>query len=125
MGYTKEKRILNQGKPKAVKVEGTPISSMGDSPMIIPNHSGITSHPEFQENVDQYIKKDGTVDLTATWTITQDISIDSDSKGIIFGDDQDCTISWDNTEGALDIDTGLIVGGTGTSRFNRAVESEG
>lgn len=46
MSYTKEQRIVNQSKPKAVKVEATPISSMGDSDMILPNHSGIASHPE-------------------------------------------------------------------------------
>jgi len=40
MSYTKEQRIVNQSKPKKVKVEATPMGSVGGSPLIIPNHSG-------------------------------------------------------------------------------------
>jgi hypothetical protein len=61
MSYTKEQRIVNQSKaPTAVNVQGTPISSMGGSPMMLPNHSGIATHPEMISLLDDYARLSGT-----------------------------------------------------------------
>lgn len=61
MGQTREQKIIKQvvGVPTTQKF--TPIAT----DMFLPNHSGISSHPEFKSVLDNYIKTDGTSTTTA------------------------------------------------------------
>ena len=40
------KRLTKQHMPKQQNQKITPVGMMGDSPLVLPNHSGIASHPE-------------------------------------------------------------------------------
>ena len=60
MSYTKEQRIVNASKPKAVNTQSTPIGAIGGSPLIIPNHSGMSTHPELVNFLlTEYLRLDG------------------------------------------------------------------
>lgn len=66
------------------------------------------------------VDKDGDTTVNSL-TTTGNITIDSDTSGLILGDDQDATFSWDNANSLLDLDTGMAIGGTGQSTFNESV----
>ena len=98
-------------------------SVLADNNTHVPTGSAVKSYVDDEiDGIDLsvYLNKDGTTNLTGTWTITQDISFDSDTKGIIFGDGQDSTFYFNGTEMEI-TDVGLIIGGTGTSEFTTAV----
>lgn len=74
--------VTNKILKKAKEEKSTPASNdvMGGD-FVLPNHSGIASHPEFKEYIADYIKKDGTTTTTANIPFAQGITVNGTITG--------------------------------------------
>lgn len=105
MGQTREQKIIKQvvGKPTIQKF--TPIAT----DMFLPNHSGISSHPEFKNTISEelasYIKKDGTTTTTAQIPFALGFSVSTE---------------WDvGSDGFSDVDVGSALNGIGNIKAHQ------
>jgi len=74
---------------------------------------GVSKTITWDADVDKLKHSAGTFDFdNDIITTTGNITIDSDSNGLVLGDDQDANMTWDNANSWVNIDTALQVGGS-------------